>query len=73
MPSRDPSPVTRTAAIRRGLIALGFVASLVGVGIGAGLTASSSLLPVLEACCLCAVTLGLTWRDDGQDIVFTLS
>jgi hypothetical protein len=56
MSSEDAPPVTRTAAVRRGLIALGFIAPLVGVGIGAGLTASSSLLlPVFEVCCLYAL------------------
>ena len=49
-------PVTPSAPARRGLIALGFIVSLLGLGIGAWLTASSSvLLAVFEACCLCAL------------------
>jgi hypothetical protein len=46
-------PGTLTAAAQRGLVALGFIAGLIAIGIGAASTAwSSPLLPVFEACCL---------------------
>ena len=43
----------RPAAARRCLLALGFIAILSGIGVGAALTASDSpLLPLFETCCL---------------------
>jgi hypothetical protein len=58
MSSKDASPFTRAAAVRRGLTALGFITPVVAVGIGAGLSASSSLLfSAFAACCLYAVVL----------------
>lgn len=46
-------PLSRAAALVRCLIALAFVAAILGAGIGAALTAwSSPALPFFEACCL---------------------
>lgn len=61
-PRRRPAgtlpPVTHSAAAQRGLIALGFIAALIAIGIGAASTAwSSPLLPVFEACCLYPIIL----------------
>jgi hypothetical protein len=61
-PRRRPAvslpPATRRAAAQRGLVALGFIAAFIAIGIGAASTAwSSPLLPVFEACCLYPIIL----------------
>jgi hypothetical protein len=57
--SRRAVPLApRTAAARRCLVALGFIACLLAVGMGAAITASGSLvLPFLESCCLLPIGL----------------
>lgn len=61
-PRRRPAvtlpPVAHRAAAQRGLVALGFIAAFIAIGIGAATTAwNSPLLPVFEACCLYPIIL----------------
>lgn len=61
-PRRRPAislpPGTRRAAAQRGVVAVGFIAAFIAIGIGAASTASSSpLLPVFGACCLYPIIL----------------
>jgi hypothetical protein len=58
MLSEHAPSVTRTAATRRGVVAVGFITCLAVVGTGAWLTASSfPLRAAFEACCLYALGL----------------